>query len=72
MWRYGLPADWLAGWIDRVDRVSATDAQAAFAEHVASKPLAVVVVGDLAKLRGPIEALGYPIVVLDADGNLVR
>lgn len=72
VWRYGLPADWLAGWIDRVDRVSATDAQAAFAEHVASKPLAVVVVGDLAKLRGPIEALGYPIVVLDADGNLVR
>lgn len=72
VWRYGLPEDWLDTWMDRVDGVSAEAAQAAFAAQVASQPLHVVVVGDLSRVRGPIEALGYPIVVLDADGVPVR
>ncbi|MCB9761618.1 MAG: insulinase family protein [Alphaproteobacteria bacterium] len=68
VWRYELPADWLESYIPRVEAVTAGQAQVAFLEQVATQPLTVVVVGDLATIRAPIEALGHPVVELDVDG----
>ena len=34
--------------------------------------MVVTVVGDLASIKAPIVALGYPVVVLDLDGNVVE
>lgn len=72
IWRYGLPADWTATYLSRVQAVTPEAAQAAFVEHVAAKPLALVVVGDLATHQAPLAALGKPVVVLDADGRVVK
>lgn len=69
VWRYGLPSDWVQSYISRVQGVSLEQAQAAFAQHIASQPLAIVVVGDLATLREGLSALGYPVTQADADGR---
>ncbi|MCB9742892.1 MAG: insulinase family protein [Alphaproteobacteria bacterium] len=72
VWRYGLPEDWLSSYLDRVDGVNLEAAQGAFQEQVASAPLSIVVVGDLASIRGPIEALGLATLELDVDGAPVK
>ncbi|MCB9746008.1 MAG: insulinase family protein [Alphaproteobacteria bacterium] len=72
VWRYGLPEDWLTGYVSRVDAVTPEAAQAAFLEQVATQPLTLVVVGDLASVRGPIEALGYETIELDVDGAPIK
>jgi zinc protease len=69
---YGLPADWLSGFMDRVESVDASMAQEAFVADVASQPWNIIIVGDLATIRESIEGLGYPVTELDADGNLVQ
>ncbi|MBC7941836.1 MAG: hypothetical protein H7Z19_19120, partial [Chitinophagaceae bacterium] len=55
-------------------RVAAVDTAAAFAaaqDHVKPEALTVIAVGDLAKVRAQIEALGLGAVELrDADGRL--
>lgn len=72
VWRYGLPDDWEELYIPGVQSVSPEKAQATFVEQVASQPLVVTVVGDLASIKAPIAELGYPVVVLDVDGNVVE
>ena len=47
-------------------------AQSTFVEQVASQPLVVTVVGDLASIKAPIAELGYTVIVLDVDGNVVE
>lgn len=69
VWRYALPADWVSTAIPRLEAVTLEQAQAAFTAHVSTQPLTLVVVGDLAALREPLAALGYPITLADADGR---
>ena len=68
MWRHELPEDWLSGREARLRTVTVEDANAALARHLDPDALAIVVVGDLAELRGPLEALGWPTIVVDARG----
>ena len=72
VWRYGLPENWEEMYIPGVQGVTPEKAQSTFVEQVASQPLVVTVVGDLASIKAPIVALGYPVVVLDLDGNVVE
>ena len=72
VWRYGLPDDWLGGYLDRVAAVDPAQAQAVFSERVTTQPLQVLVVGDLAVVREDIEALGHPVVLLDTDGKPIQ
>jgi zinc protease len=72
VWRYGLPDDWLGGYLDRVAAVDPAQAQAVFAERVATQPFQVLVVGDLATIREDVEDLGHPVVLLDTDGKPVQ
>jgi len=69
MLRYDLPKDWLGGYIDRVDAVTAEKAQTAFAEKVATKNWAIVVVGDLETIGPQLQEFGFPVVQMDVDGN---
>ncbi len=69
VWRYKLPEGWLDGYLDRVAAVDPAQAQAVFAERVASQPFQILVVGDVASVREGVEGLGYPVVLLDTDGN---
>ncbi len=72
VWRYGLPDNWEELYIPSVQGVTPEKAQSTFVEQVASQPLVVTVVGDLASIKAPIAELGYTVIVLDVDGNVVE
>ena len=69
IWRYGLPADWSDAWPGQIEAVTADGAQAVFQEHVAERPMAIVIVGDMATNLEALRALGPPVVQLDIDGE---
>jgi len=68
MWRYGLPDDWITGSPDRMRAVTLDQARAAWAAHVDPAHLSILVVGDAATVQEPLQALGYPVQMLDAEG----
>jgi zinc protease len=71
MWRYHLPADWLSSYRERLSKVNASGAEAAWLRWIPPQGLAVVVVGDLKVIRESLAGLGYPIVELDRMGEPV-
>jgi zinc protease len=72
MVEYGLPDDYYDTYRDHVRAVSSADVLRVTKAHLRPDALQMVVVGDLAKVRAPLEALGFgPITVYDTDGNVV-
>ena len=70
-WSRGEPADHYARWPGRVAAVDANAAFAAAQAHVRPETMTVIAVGDLAKVRAALEALGLGTVeVRDLDGRL--
>jgi zinc protease len=72
IWLYDLPEDWVTGYADRVRNVDTEAAQTAWNEQIIAEQLSVLVVGDAATIRTGLEALGYPIIELDTDGNALE
>ncbi|MGH7731420.1 MAG: M16 family metallopeptidase [Candidatus Eiseniibacteriota bacterium] len=69
---YGLPDSEIGNFLSQVARVKPEDVTRVASKYVSPEHLAIVVVGDLAKVRPGIEALHLgPISVLDADGKPV-
>ncbi len=69
---YGLPDSEISNFLSQVGRVKPEDATRVASKYVSPEHLAIVVVGDLAKVRSGIEALNLgPITVLDTDGKPV-
>lgn len=69
---YGLNESEITEFNRRVSLVTPEEVTKAAARYIAPESLVVVVVGDLAKIRGGIEALALGTVrVLDADGKEV-
>jgi predicted Zn-dependent peptidase len=69
---YGLPDSEISNFLSQVGRVKPEDVTRVASKYVSPKHLAIVVVGDLAKVRSGIEALNLgPITVLDTDGKPV-
>jgi len=67
---YGLGADYFDTYRDRVRAVRADDVRAAAARHLHPDALQLTVVGDLAAVRAPLEALGFgPTFRYDRDGE---
>ena len=54
---YGLPADWLDGYVADVTAVTADQMTAAAASNLQLDRMTLVVVGDLATVRPQLEAL---------------
>ncbi|MDP2316192.1 MAG: pitrilysin family protein [Pseudomonadota bacterium] len=71
VWRYGLPADWVEGYVSRLDAVSLDGATAAWKDKVDPARLVIVVVGDGATVREGLAALGRPIIEHDAEGSVL-
>lgn len=71
VWRYGLPGDWIDGYVGRMKAVTVDQAQAAWTSRVDPKALQFVVVGDAASLRGPLGTLGFVVEERDVDGKLL-
>jgi predicted Zn-dependent peptidase len=69
---YGLPDEEIGNYLSQVARVERGDATRGASRYLSPENLAIVVVGDLAKIRPGIEALNLgPITVLDPDGKPV-
>jgi zinc protease len=69
---YGLPDSEIGNFLSQVGRVKPEDVTRVASRYLSPEHFAVVVVGDLAKVRPGIEALGLgPITVLDAEGEPV-
>jgi predicted Zn-dependent peptidase len=67
---YGLPESEITDYNRRVAEVTPEEVTRVAAKYIAPEQAAVVVVGDLAKVRGGVEALGIgPVMVLDPDGQ---
>jgi zinc protease len=71
VWRYGLPADWVDGYIARLDAVTLDTATAAWKGKVDPTRLVIVVVGDGATVREGLRTLGRPIIDHDPEGNVL-
>jgi zinc protease len=58
---HGLPTDWLTSFVERLYAVTPEQVSTATREHLDTKRMPVVVVGDLAKVRKQLEAVdGLP------------
>ncbi|HEX5634874.1 MAG TPA: pitrilysin family protein [Gemmatimonadales bacterium] len=69
---FGLPLSSIPADLEAMKRLGAADVQRAAGKHLDPRHLTVVVVGDVAKIRPGIEALGLgPIEVRDVDGKPV-
>ena len=69
---YGLPDSEIGNFLSQVGRVKSEDVTRVASKYLSPEHFAVVVVGDLAKVRPGIEALGLgPITVLDPEGKPV-
>jgi zinc protease len=70
--RYGRPLDYAAHLTEAYESLRLADLQAAADEYVHPESLTWIVVGDLAKIRDQVEALGIaPIEIWDDSGQPV-
>jgi zinc protease len=71
IWIYDLPEDWVTSYPDKVRSVTLDEANAAWRRWINPDQLTILVVGDAATIRPGLEALGYPLTQVDADGQPV-
>ena len=66
---YSLPGDYFDAYRDRVRAVTAAALQTAAQRHLHPGSLQLAVVGDVASVRAPLEALAFgPVMEYGADG----
>jgi zinc protease len=66
---FGLPADYLQSYRDRVNAVTADDIQRVARQHVMPDKTAVVIVGDAAAIMDQIKPYAQTIEIYDTSGN---
>ncbi|HUN65632.1 MAG TPA: pitrilysin family protein [Bacteroidota bacterium] len=67
---YGLPENYFNSYLQNIESVTLGDVQRVASAYIDPSRMAIVVVGDLAKIRSKIAALGLGEVVLcDTDGK---
>jgi zinc protease len=64
---YGLPSDWISGYRDHVNAVTAKDAAAAAAKHLFDKERVIVLVGNAEALASTAKKYGRVTVVKPAE-----
>lgn len=70
---FGLPATYYDDYTARLEGVTREDVERVARKYIDPGHLTVVIVGDLAKVRAPIEALKLgPVVVVDGEGKPVK
>lgn len=68
----GLAEDYWTQFQREVNAVTAADVQRVARQYIDVDHLAILIVGDRAKIEGPVRATGVaPVVILDARGNPV-
>ncbi|HEU0072924.1 MAG TPA: insulinase family protein, partial [Dehalococcoidia bacterium] len=65
---FGLPDDHFSSQVARIEAVTLADVNRVATAHVDPEALSIVIVGDRAKVEGPLSGVGLPIVHLDHEG----
>ena len=68
---YGLPDTYFNDYISKVNAVTLDDVNRVAKQYLDPAKMAIVVVGDRKAIESGLKDLGYPIVILDADGKPV-
>lgn len=68
---YGLPDTYFNEYISKVNAVTAADVNRVANKYLDPSKMAIVIVGDRTMVEPKLKELGYPITILDADGNKV-
>lgn len=68
--RENLPVDFYTTYLQKLNTVTIDGLQAAANKYIKSNSEAIIVVGKAADVLPALEALKYPIVYLDKDGNI--
>jgi zinc protease len=68
---YGLPDTYFNDYIEKVNAVTLDDVNRVAREYLDPSKMAIVIVGDRKVIEPGLKELGYPITLLDAEGNVV-
>lgn len=69
---YGLPDSYFNDYIAKVNAVTIADVNRVAKQHLDPSKMAIVVVGDRSVVEAGLKDLGYPLYLLDTEGNPVR
>jgi zinc protease len=68
---YGLPDSYFNDYIGKVNAVTLDDVNRVAIKYLDPEKMAIVIVGDRKVVEGGLKELGYPITILDTEGNPV-
>ncbi|MEO8648458.1 MAG: pitrilysin family protein [Acidobacteriota bacterium] len=68
---YGLPDSYFNDYIAKVNAVTLDDVNRVAKKYLDPEKMAIVIVGDRKVVEPGLKELGYPINILDVDGNVV-
>ena len=68
---YGLPDSYFNDYIGKINAVSLADVERAAKTYLDPSKMAIVIVGDRKVIEPGLKELGYPLMILDTDGNPV-
>jgi zinc protease len=68
---YGLPDSYFNEYISKVNAVTIADVNRVANKYLDPSKMAIVIVGDRKTVEPRLKELGYPMTMLDADGNVV-
>ncbi len=69
---YGLPDSYFNEYITSINAVTTDDIKRVANKYLEPSKMAIVIVGDRKVVEPGLKELGYPLAVLDADGNRVK
>ncbi len=68
---YGLPDSYFNDYIGKINSVTLADVEQAAKTYLDPSKMAIVIVGDRKVIEPGLKELGYPLFILDSDGNPV-
>ena len=68
---FGLPDSFFNEYISKINAVTIDDVNRVANKYLDPSKMAIVIVGDRKTVEPGLKELGYPLTILDADGNPV-
>jgi zinc protease len=69
---YGLPDDTFNNYITKINQVTSEDVNRVANKYLTPDKMSIIIVGDRKSIEPALQSLGYPITILDADGNTIN
>ena len=66
---FDLPLDYFESNIEKISDLTLDDVRESAMKHILPTEIKIIVVGDRDKIQKNLEALGYPLFVIDMYGN---